>query len=213
MSRLKVWHNLANHHLNRAFLKDTLKKDLVCPKLVDFSFVETKGAPVVRKIPNGFNLVVVCLFSGSGRHSDLLTIDRRPSWSQRLFNPVHCSVGLEPVIDFCLWHFRFLSTFSDPIRNGKVLFNVRTAKCFTLSGIAALQKMSSKNDLFTKQKAFSWYRVKILCKSFFDSGSKYYVKVFDKTVCDQVNQEKVCTARLFFVKSSLNFLLFCYSAK
>ena len=88
MSRLKVWHNLANHHLNRAFLKDTLKKDLVCPELVDFSFAARKGAPVVRKIPIGFNLVVVCLFSGSGRHSDLLTIDRRPSWSQRLFNPV-----------------------------------------------------------------------------------------------------------------------------
>ena len=74
--------------LESGFFKDTLKKDLVCPELVDFSFVETKGAPVVRKIPNGFNLVVVCLFSGSGRHSDLLTIDRRPSWSQRLFNPV-----------------------------------------------------------------------------------------------------------------------------
>ena len=74
--------------LESAFFKNTLKKDLVCPELVDFSFVETKGAPVVRKIPNGFNLVVVCLFSGSGRHSDLLTIDRRPSWSQRLFNPV-----------------------------------------------------------------------------------------------------------------------------
>ena len=88
--------------LESAFFKNTLKKDLVCPELVDFSFAARKGAPVVRKIPIGFNLVVVCLFSGSGRHSDLLTIDRRPFWSQRLFNPVHCSVGLEPVIDFCL---------------------------------------------------------------------------------------------------------------
>ena len=74
--------------LESAFFKNTLKKDLVCPELVDFSFAARKGAPVVRKIPIGFNLVVVCLFSGSGRHSDLLTIDRRPSWSQRLFNPV-----------------------------------------------------------------------------------------------------------------------------
>ena len=74
--------------LESGFLKNTPKKDLVFPELVDFSFAERKGAPVVRKVPFGFNLVVVCLFSGSGRHSDLLTIDRRPFWSQRLFNPV-----------------------------------------------------------------------------------------------------------------------------